>query len=169
MYNRMLQTDRNKETSCPICPLEEVWKQLQPRVITIHDQLALAGLKLLCSNLCEPCILSCKCRRGIGLCKVQYYIKEGGNGARSNGFDTGHRDSWRSSMSCEWEGIAVSNKTEGQLATTFYNPQGILYLCTKLMPLSSPNTKSLLSASTTMKTNLSNGALGGFCHSFARS
>lgn len=34
------------------------------------------------------------------------------------------------------------------------------YLCRNLNPLSSPNTKSLLSASTTINTNLSNGASG---------
>ncbi len=70
MYSRMLQTDRNKETSSPVRSFEEVWKQLQPRVVSIHDELALPGVKLLFFDLREPCILGCKGGRGIRFCKV---------------------------------------------------------------------------------------------------
>lgn len=56
-----MRTDRNKETGCPICTLEEVGEELQPRVVAVHDQLALAAAKVLGSDLREPCILRAEC------------------------------------------------------------------------------------------------------------
>jgi len=51
------RTDRNKKTARPIRALKEVRKQLQPRVVAIHDQLALAVVEVLGFDLREPCVL----------------------------------------------------------------------------------------------------------------
>lgn len=56
-------TNRNKETACSICALEEVWEQLQPSVVAIHDELPVAILGLFRAHLRKPCIL---CRESGG-------------------------------------------------------------------------------------------------------
>jgi hypothetical protein len=65
-----MRTDRNKKTARPIRSLEEVWKQLQPCVVTVHDQLALAVVKVLSFDLREPSVLCRKCRRSVRLGEV---------------------------------------------------------------------------------------------------
>ena len=104
-------TDRNKETACPICPLKEVWKQLQPGIVAVHDQLSMPIPELLRLDLGEPGVLCCECRSRVGLGKVQDNVQKGGDGAGGDRFDAGHGDGGRGSVSREGEGSAVSNQT----------------------------------------------------------
>lgn len=106
-----MRTDRNKETRRPICTLEKARKELQPRVIAIHDKLALFAAKVLGLDLREPCILRAECGGRVRLGEVQDHIDEGGDGASGDGFDAGHGNGWRGSMSCERERSAVSYQT----------------------------------------------------------
>lgn len=100
-------TDRNEKARRPICALKKVWKQLQPRIVAVHDQLP----SFFCPQLCEPGILRSKCRRCIALGEVQDYIEEGGDRACSHGFDAGHRNGRGGSVSCEWYSRAIADQT----------------------------------------------------------
>lgn len=54
-------TDRDKEAARSICALEDVGKELEPGVITVHDQLSFASFKVFGLDLREPCVLRCEC------------------------------------------------------------------------------------------------------------
>lgn len=69
---------------------EEVRKELQPGVVSVHDQFPfIASSTFLCPNLCEPCVLVCERARGIGLEEIEDEVEEGRDGAGGHGFDAG--------------------------------------------------------------------------------
>lgn len=58
-------TDRDKKAARSICALKNIWKELQPGIIAVHDQLPFAIFKVLCSDLREPCVLRREGRRRV--------------------------------------------------------------------------------------------------------
>lgn len=111
IYNGTLMTDRNKETSRSICALEDIWEELQPGIITVHDQLAFSIFIVLCLDLREPCVLCCESRCSVRFGKVQDYIDERGYRARGNSFDARHGNCRRCSVRGERKCGAISYKT----------------------------------------------------------
>lgn len=130
------ETDRNKETARPVCPLEEVWKELQPRIVAVHDQFPLFVPKALGFDLREPSVLRCKCGGRVRFGEVENYIEKRGDRACSDGFHAWHGDCRRGSMSCKGYCGAVANEAIALSAIESYVIVE-MYLCTKLMPLSS--------------------------------
>lgn len=72
---RVSFTDRNKKAARSVHSSEElvvtntVWKQLQPRVITVEDYFATASL-----DLCEPGVLRSEGGAGIALGEIEDQI-----------------------------------------------------------------------------------------------
>ena len=114
-------TYRNKETARPIRTREEVWEQLQPRVVAVHDELApIPGFQL-----CEPGILRRERGRGVALSEVEDHVEERGDRARGHGFDAGHGDGWGGGVGREREGGAVADET-GRVSFFYYNSTHLL-------------------------------------------
>lgn len=67
-------TDRDKKAARSVCALEDIWKELQPGIIAVHDQLPFAIFKVLCLDLRKPSVLSRECRSGIRFGKVENYV-----------------------------------------------------------------------------------------------
>lgn len=60
-YAHVQETDRNKETARAVRALEEVWEQLQPRIIAVHDQFSRPVSVPLGFDLREPRVLCGEC------------------------------------------------------------------------------------------------------------
>jgi hypothetical protein len=103
IYNSGRSTDRNKETARPLGALEEVGKQLQPRVVAVHDQLAALGF-----DLREPRVLRAERGGRVRLGEVENHVDERGDRAGRDGFDAGHGDGGRGCVRGEAEGSAVA-------------------------------------------------------------
>jgi len=57
----MASTDRNEKASCPIRANKKVWEEFQPRIIAVHDQLAV----LFRIKLRKPGVLRRECGGGV--------------------------------------------------------------------------------------------------------
>jgi len=60
-------TDRYKEARGAIRSAESIWEQLQPCIVSVHDELP----ALLRFELCQPCVLMRQGRGGVIFGEVQ--------------------------------------------------------------------------------------------------
>lgn len=172
MYNGLGLADRNKETGRSICSVKGLRKELEPRVIPIHDNLP----SLLCLHLCQPCILCSERGRSVWLCEIQDHIEERWYRASCDCLYSRHGNCRRCSMRSERDGCSAENETAGVilaiwiffriLNTPLRKCKSRVLRIDKVTALVSSPLKLhfasyLLSASTTMKMTLSNGASGG--------
>ena len=88
-------TDRNEKARSPVCPRKGAGEELQPRVITVHDQLAIRPP----FQLAWPSILTRQTRRLVRLGEVQDYVQERRNRTRRHGLDSWHGDGRRRRVS----------------------------------------------------------------------
>lgn len=97
---------RNEEACGSVRPVKGVGKELQPCIVTVHNQFPRPfGL-----HLCEPAVLRGKARRLVCLVYVEYSIEEGRDRAGSYGFQSGHRYGGRRGMRREGEGSSIANQ-----------------------------------------------------------
>lgn len=99
-------TYRNKKARGSIQAVKCAGKQLQPSVVSVHEQLP----GFLCLHLSEPGVLGRQSGRFVPFIEVEDDVEEGWDGAGGYGLETGHGDSRRCCVCREGEGDTIANQ-----------------------------------------------------------
>lgn len=99
-------TYRNKKARGSIQAVKCAGKQLQPSVVSVHEQLP----GFLCLHLSEPGVLGRQSGRFVPFIEVEDDVEEGWDGAGGYGLETGHGDGRRCCVCREGEGDTIANQ-----------------------------------------------------------
>lgn len=99
-------THGNEKARGSIQAVKCAGKQLQPSVVSVHEQLA----RVLCLHLSEPSVLGRQSGRFVPLIEVENDIEEGWDGAGGDGLETGHGDGRRRCVCREGEGDTIADQ-----------------------------------------------------------
>jgi hypothetical protein len=96
----------DEEARGPVVTVKRLGKQLEPRIIAVHEKLACVfGLEL-----GQPGVLGGQCGRGVGFVKVEDKVDKGGDRSRGDGLDPRHRHCRRPSIGREGNGAAFADE-----------------------------------------------------------
>lgn len=106
------RTYGDEEARGAIHAVKSVGKELEPRIITIHEQFpGIFGFEL-----SQPCVLSGETGRGVTLVNVENEVDKGGDGASGDGLDAWHSHRGGPRIGGIREGVAVSDESTGAVS-----------------------------------------------------
>lgn len=157
-------TYRNEKARGSIQAVKCAGKQLQPSVVSVHEQLA----GILCLHLSQPGVLGRQSGRLVALIEVENDVEEGWDGAGGDGLETGHGDGRRRCVCREGEGDTIADQA-GAGHQSRSRPRGgeggcWAYDCTYSKPLLGEYTKSLAPALAAIDKTASQGEALSPCH-----